>query len=218
MIILQALLEKVENLLDSRLFPGVEAQRPASCPLCGQLAFSPGERLGIVGHGTYRRQVLGVVEATREAVTRVRRYFCRGCRRTISVLSDHLHPRRWYAARAILEALWLHLVEERSEAEIREALGVELDSPNWRSLRRWRRQLLLTLWYWLRKRLGARGPATTRGEGRRRLERLFAQSPAAPDAALLAPRLGGSTAHFQAISWPLGHDPPEDLKRKLLSL
>ena len=128
MIIICSLCDKVEDLFDVTRLPSVEELRPSSCPLCGELAFSPGNPLGIVGHGTYQRQVLGVLEAAEEAITLVRRYFCRGCEHTINILSDYLHPRRWYYGGAILEALRLHLLEGLSEREIRERFGIAVDS------------------------------------------------------------------------------------------
>lgn len=213
MIIVRSVVECVEELFDATRLPSVDALRPSSCPGCGELAFSPGERFGIVGHGTYRRQVLGVVEVTGEAVTRVRRYQCRGCGRTINILSDHLHPRRWYAAGVILEALRLHLLESMSEREIRSRFGVGTDSESWRSLRRWRSELLVALWYWFARRLGCRGKATTREDGRRRLTRLFSEAASETDlgTAKAARRLVCSTVHFQGVAWPLGRDPPEEL-------
>ncbi len=202
-IIVQALCDRIEELFGAARLPSVERLRPSSCPLCGQLAFVAGERLGIVGHGTYRRQVLGLREVEGETIATVRRYLCRGCERTISVLSDHLHPRRWYAAATILEVLKLHLLEGVSEAEIRKRSGVETDSESWRSLRRWRTELLVTLWYWLSRRLGFRKETPTRSEGRRRLRRLLSEGPARS--------LLRSTVHFRGLSWPLGRDPPEEL-------
>ena len=211
-IIVTRIVEEVDELFDRRRLPPVELLRPKSCPLCGELASRPGEhRLGIVGHGTYRRQVLGVLESTSEAVTDVRRYFCRGCRHTIAVLSDHLHPRRWYAAEVILEALRLGLLERWSDAEIRAHFGIELDSGRWRSLLRWRWALLVTLWYWLAKRLGARSLPKGKSEARRRLRALIAESSGGHNPLR-------STVHFEGFCWPLGHDPPGNLCQKYLEL
>lgn len=202
-VIVQALCDRIEELFEAARLPSVERLRPDSCPLCGQLAFVPGERLGIVGHGTYRRQVLGVTEADAEGIAIVRRYLCRGCERTLSVLSDHLHPGRWYAAGTILESLKLHLLEGVNESEIRQRFGIEFDAESWRTLRRWRSQLLVTLWYWLARRLGARTEPATRSEGRRRLRRLLSEGPARS--------LLRATVHFRGLVWRLGRDPPEEL-------
>ena len=214
MIIVRSFCDSVEELFEPNRLPSVEELRPSSCPLCGELAFSPGKPLGIVGHGTYRRQILGVVEVAIEAITRVRRYLCRGCRHTINILSDHLHPRRWYGGGAILEALKLHLLEDLSEREIRERFGIAVDSESWRTLRRWRSELLMTLWYWLARRLGVRGKARTRQDGRQRLRRLFAEAAASTKqcAASASRSLLCDTVHCQGISWPLGRDPPEKLQ------
>jgi hypothetical protein len=211
MMIVSHFLERIEELFDVTRLPPVDALRPASCPCCGKLAFSPGELLGIVGHGTYRRQVLGVVEVTGQASILVRRYLCQGCKRTISVLSDDLHPRRWYAAGVILEALRLHLLERQSEREVREHFGVVTDCESWRSLRRWPSQLLVTLWPWLRRRLGAREEATSREDGPRRLRQLLSEAgmdQRPGDAFTAARRLLTDTVHVQGLSWPLGRDPP----------
>ena len=214
MIIVCSVCDSVEELFDSARLPPVDELRPSSCPLCGELAFSPGKRFGIVGHGTYQRQVLGVIDAAEAAITLVRRYLCRGCERTINILSDHLHPRRWYGGGAILEALKLHLLEDLSEREIRERFGIAVDSGSWRTLRRWRSELLLTLWYWLARRLGLRGKARTRDDGRLRLRRLFAEVSTEPKlcAATTSRSLLCGTAHFQGVSWPVGRNPPEELQ------
>jgi len=217
--IVQAIFEEIEHLFEPARRPSVDSLRPLSCPLCGQLARVTGEPLGIVGHGTYRRQVLGLSESDVEATTLVRRYLCRGCAHTISVLSDFLHPRRWYAAIVILEALRRHLIDGESEVEVRRHFHVEEPEGSWRSLRRWRRQLLVVLWFWLGRRLGATTFATTRSEGRRRVVSLVAEATlgTARDPPTAARALGNSTVHFQGVSWPLDHDPPEEICQKFRS-
>lgn len=213
-VIVQVICDRIEELFDRTRLPSVESLRPRSCPLCGKLAYVPGEPLGIVGHGTYRRQVLGVAEGDGEAMALVRRYLCRGCERTLSVLSDLLHPHRWYAAGVILEALKLHLLEGASEGEIRRRFGVVLDSESWRTLRRWRSELLVTLWYWLARRLGFARRAATRSEGRRRLGRLLSEAATKEKlgAARAARSLLSSTVHFRGLCWRLGRDPPAELR------
>lgn len=217
MIIVKTLFASVERLLDTSMLPDVEALRPASCPGCGHLARSPvSSRIGIVGHGTYERQVLGCPEVP-YGICRIRRYRCGGCDRTMSILPDLLHPHRWYAAGVILEALRLHLVEQRTEREIRSRYGVLLtDGESWRSLRRWRRQLVFTLWGWLTAGLGTSGPAEDRAEGFRRLFRLLAQAGETdvrqPNAGLrAAPILLRRTVHHRLRCWRAGQDPPEFL-------
>jgi hypothetical protein len=166
----------VDGLLDlRRRLPSVEALRPRSCPGCGRLARDAGKpALEIVGHGTYERQVLGV-DAPGGVVIPVRRYLCCGCRATTSVLPDLLYPGRWYGAWVILEALVLVFALGLPIAEARRELGVETSTLGWRSVHRWRRELLSPLWAWLARGLGARGPCMSRDEARRRLARLLGQ-------------------------------------------
>ena len=200
----------LESLQDCAGLPPVDTLRPSHCPLCHQLASLPGGLLGIVGHGTYERQVLGYPELG-DVTVFIRRFQCLGCGITISVLPDVLLPWRWYAAPVIFNALWRHLVEEARECELRKHFGVAVE--RWRSLRRWRRQLLVRLWFWYGPRLGATGDATTRAEGRRRLVWLRAEAldPTEPVPSAMAVRhLAASTAHVPGHAWPLGHDPPED--------
>lgn len=217
--ILQSVFDDVEHLLDPKRRRSVEALRPASCPLCGHLARATGKPLGIVGHGTYRRQVLGLSQSCVESTTLVQRYFCRGCSRTISVLSDFLHPRRWYAAVVILEALRRHLVAGETEAEVRRRFDIQELTGRWRTLRRWRAALLVSLWSWLGKRLGANAPASTRNEGRRRVTALLGEAAltTSRDPPNAARALGRSTVHFQGHVWLLDHDPPEEARQKLRS-
>jgi hypothetical protein len=90
----------------------------------------------------------------------------------MSRLPDWLHPWRWYAATVIVEALYRHLIL----GETARAIGARFgrgDTQEWRSLRRWRAQLLVspTLWGWLGARLGIREPAESRQQGQQHLTR-----------------------------------------------
>lgn len=173
----------VDGLLDlRRRLPSVEALRPVSCPGCGRLARDASSHaLEIVGHGTYDRQVLGLEAPDGQAVIPVRRYLCCGCRATTSVLPDVLLPGRWYGAWVILEALVMVFVLGLPIDEVRRELGVETSTPGWRSLHRWRRELLAPLWSWLARGLGARGPCAGRDEARRRLVRVLGQRGERPE-------------------------------------
>ena len=183
------------------------------CPQCHHLSHLWNGLLGIVGHGTYERQVLGYPDLG-DLTIFVRRFRCLRCGVTISVLPDVLLPWRWYAAPVIFSALWQHLVQGVRTIEIQKRFGVAVEQ--WRSLRRWRSQLLVHLWSWYGPRLGARGPATTRAEGVRRVLGLRAE---ALDPTESVPqetgvrRLAASTAHIRAHAWPLGHDPPDSFSR-----
>ena len=127
------------------------------------------------GHGLYRRQVCGLSEGW--IVIWVRRYLCRECGHTMSRLPHWLHPWRWYAATVIIEALYRHLILRESACAIGIRFGRRPESSGWRSLRRWRRQLLVspTLWGWLGSRLGITEPAEHRKQGQQHLSRLLGE-------------------------------------------
>ena len=129
----------------------------------------------VQGHGLYSRQVCGLSEGW--IVIWVRRYLCRDCGHTMSRLPDWLHPWRWYAATVIIEALYRHLILKEPARTIRVHFGRIADAGEWRSLRRWRAQLLWspTLWGWLRSRLGISEPAESRQDGRLYLTRLLGE-------------------------------------------
>jgi hypothetical protein len=152
--------------------PSVEELRPRFCTQCGRLA-RDGGRVRVQGHGCYRRQVCGLDEGW--IVIWVRRFVCRDCGHTMSRLPDWLHPWRWYAATVIIEALYRHLIL----GETARAIGVRFGrhASEWRSLRRWRAQLLVspTLWGWLGSRLGTSRPAESRDQGRQHLSRLLGE-------------------------------------------
>ena len=130
----------------------------------------------MVGHGMYSRQVCGLVE-TGWIIIWIRRFLCLACGHTMSMLPDRLHPWRWYAGTVIIEALFRHCILLESAASIGARFGRPEDALEWKSLRRWRAQLLVspTLWGWLGTRLSVTKPAANRNEGRTRLERLLAE-------------------------------------------
>lgn len=145
------------------------------CACCGQPARNAGGVLQIVGHGCYSRQVCGVSECLWIPIW-VRRFLCTVCGHTMSLLPDWLHPYRWYAATVIIEALCRHAICRESSSSIGERVGRPRDTTAWRSLFRWRRQLLISpsLWGWLGPRLGIRKPAADRSESASHLRRLLA--------------------------------------------
>ena len=127
----------------------------------------------VQGHGLYSRQVRGLVEGW--IVIWVRRYLCVKCGRTMICLQDWLHPWRWYAATVIIEALYRYLILQETVRDISHRFGRSADE--WRTLRRWQKQLLVspTLWGWLRSRLGISQPAQTRRQGGLHLSRLLGE-------------------------------------------
>ena len=200
----------VEDLSDPSRLPSVDDQRPSACPLCNQPAQRPGKRLGIVGHGTYLRQLLGRACARKALVIRVRRFLCRGCSTTISVLPDALLPRRWYAGGVIFVALTLSLLRGVPAAEVRRRLSEPGETPGWKTLDRWQRQLLAPLWSWVAPQLGfaGRGQAGDRVQRTDRLRRLLAlhgatgRSPTV-EIERVACALATGTAHTRTESWEI---------------
>ena len=177
LIILHNLAVTVEQLCArSPDAPSRDQIRPNHCVLCGQAARNADGTLQLVGHGLYSRQVRGLTENEWITVW-VQRFLCLMCGHTISLLPDWLIPWRWYAGTAIIEALFRHCILRESAVAIGVRLGRSEDSVEWKSLRRWRKQLLIspTLWGWLGPRLGAIKPAIDRSEGKIYLQRLLAE-------------------------------------------
>ena len=163
-----------------------------------------------MGHGTYLRQVLGRLSAAKALVIRVRRYLCRGCKRTISVLPDALLPGRWYAATVILLALTLSLLCGVSAREVRRRLGEPGETSGWKTLLRWQRQLLSPLWSWVAAQLGCAGcgPGAGRVQRMDRLRKLLslrgadARSPTG-EIERVACALASGSAHARGQSWEI---------------
>jgi len=128
----------------------------------------------------------------------------------MSRLPDSLHPWRWYAATVIVEALYRHLIL----GETARAIGVRFGrhASEWRSLRRWRAELLVspTLWGWLGSRLGTSRPAESRNQGRLHLSRLLGEMRVAwESAARVLGELGAAVraslsglVHNRKQAWP----------------
>ena len=147
MINVRAFATEVEDLADLSRLPSVDALRPSSCPCCGAAAYPASGNLGVVGHGTYQRQVRGLAPG-QWVVIFIRRYLCLTCKRTISVLPDLLLPWRWYSANSILMVLVQALLLGVAVASLRDAIGPGGRAPHWLTPARWARQLGDRLWSW----------------------------------------------------------------------
>lgn len=211
-VILHSLAAGVEQVCArSAGAPSVEELRPRWCVHCGQLARDNNGTVQVQGHGLYSRQVRGWSEVW--IVIWVRRYWCRSCKRTMSRLPDWLHPWRWYAAAVIIEALYRYLIRGETARQIGTRFGRSPDHQEWRSLQRWRAQLLVspTLWGWLGRRLGIGTAAKSQEEGRVHLMRFFGEMhiPLGPavefGAQLWASVRGtlGGLVHNRRQAWPL---------------
>jgi hypothetical protein len=176
LVILHSLATGVEQLCArSAGAPSVEDLRPPFCTQCGQLARDLNGAVCVQGHGFYNRQVCGLNEGW--IVIWVRRYCCQRCGHTMSRLPDWLHPWRWYAAAAIVESLFRHLILGETAHAIGIRFGRSEHTSQWRSLLRWRAKLLVspTLWGWLGPRLGVGFGAVNREQGRRHLTRFLGE-------------------------------------------
>jgi hypothetical protein len=131
----------------------------------------------------------------------------------MSRLPDWLHPWRWYAATVIIEALYRHLILNESARLISVRFRRLGKVTEWRSLRRWRAQLLTTptLWGWLGSRLGVLRPAENRQQGRLYLWRLLGEMRVAWESATtVLDRLGAAVrgslsglVHNRRDAWPV---------------
>src|SRR5690348_13799716 len=90
--------------------PSVDEARPPQCPFCEAVSRPVGEPLGLHGHGLRERQLRGPLGPEQEpqmCVVRVRRYLCRRCGATLTVVPQGVLPRRLFSAAAIGLALCL---------------------------------------------------------------------------------------------------------------
>jgi hypothetical protein len=219
-IILHALVVLVEQLCaKSADGPSLEELRPIFCsnPKCGAPARNSEGILQLVGHGVYLRQVRGLTEVGWIEIW-IHRFRCLVCECTMSVLPDWLHPWRWYAAPVILEALYRHCILRETACSIGNRFGRPSDATEWRSLRRWRAQLLIspTLWGWLGSRLGIVEPARDRPKAAAYLIRLLANAgqqalsgiEGVREISLTSRRTLSNMIHNRKIAWLAGHFPP----------
>jgi hypothetical protein len=208
LIILHSLAIAVEQLCArSPDAPSREQIRPKHCVICGQAARNENGILQLVGHGMYSRQVRGLTGKGWITVW-IQRFLCLMCGRTMSLLPDWLHPWRWYGGPVIVEALYRHCILQESALSIGVRFGRPEDAMEWRSLRRWRKQLLIspTLWGWLGPRLGATRPAANRNEAKMYLARLLAEgwhSGAIGELYESVRRTLRDLVHNRKTAWPL---------------
>ena len=126
--------------------PDVEAARPDSCRCCGAPARDCG-KLVLVGHGWYERWV----NIPQGIKIRIRRFLCKRCGRTCSVLPHWLLPRYTYTAPVILSSLRDYYIANKTAAATTTGFGMSQPKHGWRTLKRWGCAFLLSasLWGWL---------------------------------------------------------------------
>lgn len=126
--------------------PNIEEVRPQVCPCCGASGARSGGRLGLVGHGTRERQVLGpcTAEGRPEVIVlRLRRYRCRHCGAIVTSAPAGLLRRVLYGAVAVALALGLWAHGQQPGVLVRARVSPLRSGAErwhgWRSLRRWAR-------------------------------------------------------------------------------
>lgn len=93
----------VKDSLDDA--PDIDDVHPLHCPGCGAVSRSVGESIVVVGHGVRLRRLIwktGLGNQLRDAAIFVRRFLCRRCGVTITVLPTTVDPCRRYARDLII--------------------------------------------------------------------------------------------------------------------
>jgi Domain of unknown function (DUF6431) len=109
-----------------------DPHRPDHCPQCRS-------RQPLTGHGFYRRTI---VDVAFDGIIRVRRYLCRACKRTVSLLPEFALPWLRFSITVIALFLVARLVKEMTLAAAAFAAGL-VNMPYQRGqfwIRRFRRQ------------------------------------------------------------------------------
>lgn len=158
----------VEVKLWAEKLPSVGAVRPAKCPGCGAAGAPAGRQLGLVGHGTRERTVVGPLSASGEpqqVTLMVRRYVCRSCRAVITSAPRGLLRGMLYGAVAIALSLALWACEGLSSWQVRECVSPWGNNSHyarwhgWRTVTRWARDVQR---YWRGLRMDPAGGARDR--------------------------------------------------------
>lgn len=122
----------------------VAVQRPERCPYCraGQC---------MIGHGWYARSKPLLATLDPPVPVWVRRWLCKMCKRTTSLLPDVLHRYRHYGMAVIAQALLWRYVHGWTWVEIQARLCGEADPamPSLDSLMRWGKAFECQAMAWL---------------------------------------------------------------------
>jgi transposase-like protein len=103
-----------------------ESVCPAGCPNCG------GEGC-LIGHGYYQRKAKGADQAY---LIWIKRWFCKNCRRTLSVIPNFLLPHRQYLVR-IVQAVVAAFYESLQSWERVTENCAKNGTPGLRTMQRW---------------------------------------------------------------------------------
>lgn len=111
-------------------FERLHIPRPEKCPHCKAVDT-------FIGHGSYPRKAL---ERREEYQIRIKRWLCKACHRTVSILPSFLLRHRHYLLAVIREVVTARFEEGASWGQI-EQLGMSKDRddliPSARTIRRW---------------------------------------------------------------------------------
>lgn len=127
----------VKDSLDNP--PDIDGVRPSHCPGCSAVSLPVGESIVLVGHGVRIRGLrwkTGCGNQIQDTSIWVRRFLCRRCAVTITVLPTTVEPRQRYARDLIVFLLAVWALEHVPAAELRDLV---CDEPHidWPQLRRW---------------------------------------------------------------------------------
>lgn len=111
-------------------FDQLDIPRPRTCPHCGAVD-------SFIGHGFYWRKAL---DRWKVYLIRIRRWLCKSCRHTVSILPSFLLRYRHYLLAVIQDVVTARFETDASWAQIeqqgRRGLGDEC-TPSERTIRRW---------------------------------------------------------------------------------
>ncbi len=125
----------------------MEGVRPARCVGCSAASRPLGGSLALHGHGLVARQVRGPLDtASDSGVVEIaaRRYECQRCGAVMIVVPASILPGRQYSASSIALALYLWLLDELSDVEVRDRVCAwrvrgRSGGRGWAQLYRWAR-------------------------------------------------------------------------------
>ena len=100
--------------------------RPDRCPHCHVLDV-------LIGHGFYLRKALG---QTQVYMLRIKRWYCKACQRTVSVLPSFLLQFRHYLLDVIQSVVVARFEDAASWAQVARRCAVD-GAPSSRTIRRW---------------------------------------------------------------------------------
>ena len=154
--------------------PEIDDARPSNCPRCGAPSRGPDGKLSLIGHGCLERRVRGLFGIL-SLVVYVRRFLCKECGATCTVLPDWMLPEHRYGAEVVLEALWRHYILGEATAKVAMRFACSTCSASWTTLARWGQRLLFCagLWGFHGTLRGVSGVAADRTEIIQRLEWLL---------------------------------------------